>query len=260
MRPAAPSSTAIMPVRAASSTPGTPSTAGTASARSMMAVWPSAPPSSVAKPATRAGSIRAASAGRNVSATRMAPCGRAAKLRNPDWVRLRSRRRPVSRISSARRWRDSTSSRRAGDGRQHGLGQGLDLVQHRGLGGDVGFGDAPARLAQQPGGAEHLQVGVDQRRDLVLAVLRQHGQPGAQLAQLAARFLHGRFQPGELRLDGVRAHGGARDLDLRLARRIDLADGDARADRYADQDPFRVGRRRAPAAGPGGTGLLSPAH
>ena len=51
------------------------------SARSMTAVWPSAPPSSVATPASRDGSSSAASDGRSDSLISTAPSGRPAKLR-----------------------------------------------------------------------------------------------------------------------------------------------------------------------------------
>ena len=92
--------------------PGTPSTAGMPSARSMMAVWPSAPPSSVATPAMRDGSSSAASAGVSSSATRMAPSGRPLKAAEGGAVRLRIRRRPISRTSSARRCSPALSSSR----------------------------------------------------------------------------------------------------------------------------------------------------
>ncbi len=112
--PAAPSTTTVSPGRAFWLSPATPSTAGMPSARSMMAAWPSAPPSSVATPASRAGSSRAASAGRRLSQTSTAPYGTPAKLRNGVWVRLRTRRRAISRTSSARRSRPAGSSSAAG--------------------------------------------------------------------------------------------------------------------------------------------------
>ena len=55
----------MSPGRMACARPAAPSTAGTPSARSMTEVWPSAPPSSVATPASRDGSSSAASDGRS---------------------------------------------------------------------------------------------------------------------------------------------------------------------------------------------------
>ena len=76
----------------------------------MTAVWPSAPPSSVATPASRDGSSSAASDGRSDSLISTAPSGRPAKLRYGARVRLRTSRRPISRTSSARRVRPARSS------------------------------------------------------------------------------------------------------------------------------------------------------
>ena len=80
-KPAVPSITAIPPARIWAVSPIAPKTAGIPKARSMIAVCPSAPPSSVATPATRAGSIRAASAGVSHSATNTEPGGKPAKDR-----------------------------------------------------------------------------------------------------------------------------------------------------------------------------------
>ena len=108
--PAPPSTTTTSPGLMAFAMPAAPSTAGTPRARSMTAVCPSVPPSSVATPANREGSSSAASAGRNASLNKMAPSGRPAKLRNGACVRLRTKRRPISRTSSACRRRLALSS------------------------------------------------------------------------------------------------------------------------------------------------------
>ena len=108
--PAEPSTTTMSPGWIAWARPAAPSTAGTPSARSMTAVWPSAPPSSVATPASRDGSSSAASDGRSDSLISTAPSGRPAKLRYGARVRLRTSRRPISRTSSARRVRPARSS------------------------------------------------------------------------------------------------------------------------------------------------------
>jgi hypothetical protein len=76
----------------------------------MMAVWPSAPPSSVATPAMRAGSSSAASAGVSASATRMEPSGTSFSERKGVAVRFRISRRAISRISAARRYKPALSS------------------------------------------------------------------------------------------------------------------------------------------------------
>ncbi len=68
----------------------------------MIAVWPSAPPSTVAKPAMRRGSRSAVSAGLNSSAISTEPLGEAVKARRCDLTRLRSSRAPTSRMSSMR--------------------------------------------------------------------------------------------------------------------------------------------------------------
>ena len=133
---------------------------------------PSAPPSSVATPASRDGSSNAASAGRSDSLTRIAPSGRPAKLRNGVRVRLRTSRRPISRTSSARRFR-------------------LGAV----LGGHAGFGLAPgwrrrsprppsitARLGRQQGLLDPPPDAADQAR-------------GADHADDRRRSA-GRFRPG----------------------------------------------------------------
>ena len=67
------------------------------------------PPRSPRRPAAT-GSSNAASDGRSDSLISTAPSGRPAKLRNGDRVRLRTRRRPISRTSSARRCRPARSS------------------------------------------------------------------------------------------------------------------------------------------------------
>ena len=132
----------------ASGTPATgrrtPSTAGRPRRRSRMAVCPSAPPSSVATPAMRDGSSSAASAGRSVLATRTAPCGTAAKLRNGARVRLRISRRPISRTSSAAAAACAPCDRRrrAPAARNAMAARSPRLPPDRRLGGDQSLGDA----------------------------------------------------------------------------------------------------------------------
>jgi hypothetical protein len=79
--------------------------------------------------------------------------------------------------------------------RQDGLRLGVRLVHHRGLGAGEAVGDAGAGAAQEAGWAQHVQIGVDERRDFGLALLRQAGQFGLQLLQLAAGGGDGVLQP-----------------------------------------------------------------
>ncbi len=141
-------------------------------------------------------------------------------------------------------------------GRQggHGGSQCLDLVHHRGLGGHQLVGDALAGMAQQARAAEHLHVGVDERADFLLRVLRQHAQPPAQFRQLLAGFLHGGVEALQFGVGGGSGDAGALDLHLGLRRGEHGSDGNARADRNAEENALR--RRCAPRFGP----VLSPAH
>jgi hypothetical protein len=84
--------------------------------------------------------------------------------------------------------------------RQHRGGQCLGFLVHRRLGAHMRVANALAGLAQQPAAAEHLGIGVDQRRDFVLGIFRQNGKPGAQLAELLARQRHRIVQPPSFRL------------------------------------------------------------
>ena len=146
-------------------------------------------------------------------------------------------------------------------GGEHGRGQRLHLVGDRHLRVGMRFGDALLRLAEQARGAEHLEIRVDERGDLLLAVLRQDGEAGAQFRELPAGFLHRDVEPGDLLVHRIGLDARAADLDLRLAGAEHGPDGDAVADRNAGEHPFAVRggffRRRSP-----GIGLerLSPAH
>ncbi len=119
--------------------PIAPSTAGMPSARSMMAVWPSAPPSSVATPATRAGSISAASAGVSHSATRIGArrqSGEGAE-RRPGQVADQPARDLLHLVRPALAGRQVVGVHAA-----QGRGDRLRLVRHRLLGRAQPVGDA----------------------------------------------------------------------------------------------------------------------
>ena len=181
--PASPSMMAGVPGRTASSTPGAPSTAGRPSARSITAVWLSAPPSAVMMPANWLGRISAASEGRSSRAARMLPGARSRKLRKGWPERLRRMRRAIFAhlIGAAL----AAGMVGAGEG-QDRPGLGFGLVGHRRLGVGQPVFDAAFDAADQPRGAEHVQIGVDQRFQLRLAMFRQAGQPRLQFAELVA--------------------------------------------------------------------------
>ncbi len=65
-------------------------------------------------------------------------------------------------------------------------GDRVGFFHHRGFRRYQGLLDPLLDTTQQPRWPEHADVGVDQRCDLFLALLRQHGQPSAQLGQLLA--------------------------------------------------------------------------
>ncbi len=136
-------------------------------------------------------------------------------------------------------------------GRQRG-GDRVRLVRHRLFRGAQCLADPRARAAQQAGRPEHLHVGVQQRRDLRLRVLRQHMQPGAQLAQLLAGRGDGALQAGALCLDIGGGDAMPGDGGGRLDRAEHRPDGDAGADGQSAQPPL---------GGKGGSeGGLNPVH
>ncbi len=127
--------------------------------------------------------------------------------------------------------------------REQDGGDRLALLGDRGLGGDQALGDAQPRPAHQPRGAEHLHVGVEQRRDLGVRVLRQHGEARAQLDELAAGLRDRRLQPRGLGADIGGVDAVADDRLRRLDRAMHRADRDAGGDRDAGEAPLRPGRQ-----------------
>ena len=130
---------------------------------------------------------------------------------------------------------------------QDGVGDRLGFLDHGAFRRQQGFLDPPPHAADQPRRAEHADIGVDQRRDLGLAFLRQDRQPGAQLAELLARLGDGGLQPGALAGDVGGLDLVAGDLRHRFGGAEDRSDGDAGRD--GDAGETRSGR-----AGPHGGG------
>ena len=103
-------------------------------------------------------------------------------------VRLRTRRRPISRTSSARRMQAGAVVAVIPGSACARIASAIASAScdDRGLGRDQRLGDAPAHAAHQARRAHHVQVGIDQRRDFGLAVLRQHGKPARSFSTACA--------------------------------------------------------------------------
>ena len=121
-------------------------------------------------------------------------------------------------------------------------GDGLDLVHYRRLGADQAFADPAAHAAGHAcGGGEHLDIGVDQRRDLGLGFFGQHGQTGAQPAQLVAGLHEGGVQTGGFGLDLGAVDGAADDFGGRFGGAEHRPDRHPLGDSDAGETPFTGG-------------------
>ncbi len=138
---------------------------------------------------------------------------------------------------------------RAGDLRQNDLGDRFGFRHHRAFRRQQRFRDPPACAADQAGGADHLDIAIDQRADLGLALFRQHGQPAAQLGELLARLQNGCVQPDAFRGDVGGLDLGLGDLGGCFGGAEHRADGNAGGNRDAGEELLRP----RPGGGPGGT-------
>ncbi len=96
-------------------------------------------------------------------------------------------------------WRVSSAVRPGSAWSRMAAAIASDFVDHGAFGREQRLLDAPPGAAHQARGAEHPDIGVDQRGDFRLAFLRQHGQPGAQLAPTACATGRWRLPAGRPR-------------------------------------------------------------
>jgi hypothetical protein len=132
---------------------------------------------------------------------------------------------------------------------ENGGGEVFGLVVDGRLGGEIFVSDAFAGAAQQARAGQHLRVGVDERRDFLLAVLRQDGQAGAELVELFLGFGDRVVEADEFGLGGAACEANERQVERRLTGGVQRANGDARGDGNAGEDVVGAG-----------AGLVSPAH
>ena len=120
---------------------------------------------------------------------------------------------------------------------RHGGGQGLGLLQHGRLRGGEPF-DPPPRPAQEAGRADHLEIGIDERLKLGLALSWEHGELGAQLAELPARLGDRVIQPGQLGFHRIGRDGTMHENRRLVLDEIGGAYGDAGTDGQAGKAAF----------------------
>ena len=154
-----------------------------------------------------------------------------------------------------------------GGHRLYQLGDRLAFVEHGGLGADQALGDAFFGAADEAGGADHLEVGVDQGSDLGLAVFGQDAEAGAQLEELLARLGDGGFEAGGFGAAVRGVDAGADHHGGRLDGAEDRADGHAGGNGDAGKAALgpggfgRFGRGGARGVEAGGLGWwVSPVH
>ncbi len=122
-----------------------------------------------------------------------------------------------------------------GEGR---LGLRFRLGMHGGFRAEQILLHAGLDAAQQPGGAEHVQVHIHHRRDFRLGILRQRCQTVLQLLQLVARARHSLLQPRQLWRDLGGGEFFSGDDEVRLCGLVDRTNADARRDRMAGEALF----------------------
>src|SRR5262249_15421385 len=155
-------STMTVPRRSVSAwSPAAPTTAGMARARAMIAVWLSAPPSAVAKPATRRGSMRAMSAGVRSSARMTVPSGRVStpSHRLLDEVALQS---PADDADIVEAGGEIGIAHRC-----EALSDAVDLGLYRSFGVAPLLADTRFDAAYEARARQHREVGIEQEAHLL---------------------------------------------------------------------------------------------
>ena len=237
----------MSPGRIAWARPAAPSTAGTPSARSMTAVWPSAPPSSVATPASRDGIEQRRVRRPQRFADQHRAFGQAgeAAVRRPGQV-AHQPPADLAHLLGASRQAGAVLRRHAGLGlRQDRRGDRLGLRHHRALGRQQRLLDPPPHArgsgATSPACGYRLRSAAPVRPGFPPAAR----PAGAQLGELLARLGDGGIQAGALggAVGGLDLVPG--DLRRRLRGAEHRPDRDAGGDRDAGEARFRPRRGRA---------------
>ena len=203
----------------------------------MIAVWLSAPPSTVAKAAMRRGSISAVSAGDSSSARITVPSGRLLDrgIRRLGEVAHQPRADDADIVDPRR----EIGIAHLGEA----LGNLRDLVHHRALGIDALALDPPLGAAHEARIAEHVEMRIEQIADFLLRRAGEVVGLGLQLAQLLGRERDRRGKALELGFDLILVEAIFGHGDIVVGHE-DRTDRDAGRDAEAFEPPLGLHRFR----------------